>query len=441
VSQSTSLTDLGRILLQKVKDGDVIGVRALLAKGATFVTDWLGSSPLHYAAQYGQTDIAAFLIRAGVTIDGRNKVERTPLHVATCSGHTDLVHLFLHMEADVDCQDMLQMTPLHFAVERDYPEIIELLLKYGAKTGITSKFYQTCEDIAVDNCRMDIYEMLQKSTRIKASPPSISSKLEKLIKTCKSHRHMEMKSPDVKVMQIQPIRYLENIRTNNKAKLDIKPVISTPKLSPSSLLSSLTGDGCVEGKGMKLLAAHGITMLPEDDKNLVSTAVDSGHDVSLTEAGRLALGAYKRKSTEDNKTNETPVKKIQLTNEYLTALAEKLGVKKVCLKAMPASFTNSNNPKVKIINPTTKDIKASTVHTVNLKPTVNSTLTNLNARVQVVEIKEGSLEEAEMKKKLKSAEDAIKFHREMLQRKITEAEGYKRILDRIKQKTDKADKT
>merc|ERR1712080_495631 len=88
------------------------------------------------------------------------------------------------MEAAVNATDMLQMSPLHFAVERGFEEIIQLLIKYGAKMTEQSKFYQTPGDIAVENCRMDIYDMLQKSNKIKETPPEVSAEVEKLIKTC-----------------------------------------------------------------------------------------------------------------------------------------------------------------------------------------------------------------------------------------------------------------
>ena len=43
----------GKKLLACARDGDTEGVRSLMARGAPFTTDWLGTSPLHLAAQYG----------------------------------------------------------------------------------------------------------------------------------------------------------------------------------------------------------------------------------------------------------------------------------------------------------------------------------------------------------------------------------------------------
>lgn len=47
------------------------------------------------------------LLKAGISRDARNKVERTPLHVAAQEGHTDIVRLLITYGADVDCRDMV----------------------------------------------------------------------------------------------------------------------------------------------------------------------------------------------------------------------------------------------------------------------------------------------------------------------------------------------
>ena len=55
----------------------------------------------------------------------------------------------------------LRMTPLHWAVERGCTQTVELLLKHGANTNIESKFDKTALEIASENGRPDIFEILQ----------------------------------------------------------------------------------------------------------------------------------------------------------------------------------------------------------------------------------------------------------------------------------------
>lgn len=53
------------------------------------------------------------------------------------------------------------MTPLHWGAEKGHADIVRLLLDFGADPLVFNKFDKTPHDIAHDNGRMDITEMLQ----------------------------------------------------------------------------------------------------------------------------------------------------------------------------------------------------------------------------------------------------------------------------------------
>lgn len=55
------------------------------------------------------------------------------------------------------------MTPLHWAVERGHIQIIKLLLDNGASVYSKNKFDKTVFDIAEDNNRLDIINILNVS--------------------------------------------------------------------------------------------------------------------------------------------------------------------------------------------------------------------------------------------------------------------------------------
>ncbi|MFT7811235.1 GA-binding protein subunit beta-1-like [Arapaima gigas] len=97
-----SLVDLGKRLLEAARKGQDDEVRSLMANGAPFTTDWLGTSPLHLAAQYGHYSTAEVLLRAGVSRDARTKVDRTPLHMAAAEGHSVIVELLVRVSAAVE---------------------------------------------------------------------------------------------------------------------------------------------------------------------------------------------------------------------------------------------------------------------------------------------------------------------------------------------------
>lgn len=99
---------LGKNLLASARDGDTASVKGLINRGAPFTTDWLGTSPLHLAAQFGHLDTCTVLLRAGLSKDAKTKVDKTPVHVAAQEGHADVIDLLLRNGADVDAADMVR---------------------------------------------------------------------------------------------------------------------------------------------------------------------------------------------------------------------------------------------------------------------------------------------------------------------------------------------
>ncbi|XP_074121437.1 GA-binding protein subunit beta-2 isoform X2 [Sminthopsis crassicaudata] len=167
-----SLVDLGKRLLEAARKGQDDEVRTLMANGAPFTTDWLGTSPLHLAAQYGHYSTAEVLLRAGVSRDARTKVDRTPLHMAAADGHAHIVELLVRNGADVNAKDMLKMTALHWATEHHHRDVVELLIKYGADVHAFSKFDKSAFDIALEKNNPEILIILQEAmqNQVNANP-------------------------------------------------------------------------------------------------------------------------------------------------------------------------------------------------------------------------------------------------------------------------------
>ncbi|KAM7373739.1 hypothetical protein PAMP_008569 [Pampus punctatissimus] len=157
-----SLVDLGKRLLEAARKGQDDEVRNLMANGAPFTTDWLGTSPLHLAAQHGHYSTADVLLRAGVSRDARTKVDRTPLHMAAAEGHTVIVELLVRSGADINAKDMLKMTALHWAAQHGHNGAAETLIKHGADVHALSKFDKTPFDIAVDIQNTELMLLLQE---------------------------------------------------------------------------------------------------------------------------------------------------------------------------------------------------------------------------------------------------------------------------------------
>ncbi|XP_030596626.1 GA-binding protein subunit beta-2a isoform X2 [Archocentrus centrarchus] len=169
-----SLVDLGKRLLEAARKGQDDEVRNLMANGAPFTTDWLGTSPLHLAAQHGHYSTADVLLRAGVSRDARTKVDRTPLHMAAAEGHTVIVELLVRNGADINAKDMLKMTALHWAAQHGHHSVAETLIKHGADVHALSKFDKTPFDIAVDIQNTELMLLLQEGMQNQVNMNQVS---------------------------------------------------------------------------------------------------------------------------------------------------------------------------------------------------------------------------------------------------------------------------
>ncbi|XP_054619518.1 GA-binding protein subunit beta-2a isoform X1 [Dunckerocampus dactyliophorus] len=173
-----SLVDLGKRLLEAARKGQDDEVRNLMANGAPFTTDWLGTSPLHLAAQHGHYSTADVLLRAGVSRDARTKVDRTPLHMAAAEGHTIIVELLVRSGADINAKDMLKMTALHWAAQHGHHGVVETLIKHGADVHALSKFDKTPFDISVDIQNTDLMLLLQEGMQNQVNMNQVSVNVE-----------------------------------------------------------------------------------------------------------------------------------------------------------------------------------------------------------------------------------------------------------------------
>ncbi|GFG39480.1 hypothetical protein Cfor_12439 [Coptotermes formosanus] len=332
-----SLVELGKKLLLSAREGDTEQVRLLMSKGAPFTTDWLGTSPLHLAAQYGHVATAEVLLRAGISRDARTKVERTPLHIAAQEGNTAIVHLLLAHGAEVDSKDMLRMTPLHWAVEREHVDTVEVLLQNGANPHEVSKFDKTSFHIAQDNNRQDIVQLLQAAAERLSPLQTMSASVAE--QAMEDATLTATQSLAVELAQVPTPAHQEEVQTSATASSTAEAALSqsTPVERREGLAQSIKkAKTSIDTEGsphqkkqrgnatLQLLQAHGITMLPADETTLVASAVENGQTIVLTEAGKLALNLAQE--TTNNKTttaNTTAVVHHQTTPITLPATAKK----------------------------------------------------------------------------------------------------------------------
>ncbi|KAM3956662.1 LOW QUALITY PROTEIN: ada2a-containing complex component 3 [Aphomia sociella] len=308
VAASSAAVELGRRLLVAARAGHTALVLDLMAKGAPFTTDWLGTSPLHLAAGGGHADTCAVLLRAGVSRDSRTKVERTPLHLAACAGHAAVAELLLRHGAAADARDMLRMTPLHWAAERGHARVAAALLRHGADPRALSKFRKTPRQLAARRARPAVLALLDDAL----TEPSTRTE--------------------------------DNIET------------SEPQPQPQPQ------PACGAGAAAQLLRRHGITLLPTDDGSTVLSALQSGRTVVLSDAGKLML-----KESGETAPTAAPAAAKSVANQQkgvvLTATPVKTppkpGVKIFTINNKLLALPKDNNkiPIKKIINPQDMQVK------------------------------------------------------------------------------------
>ncbi|XP_038072088.1 GA-binding protein subunit beta-1-like [Patiria miniata] len=284
-----SLVDLGKKLLEASRQGLQDEVKILMANGAPFTTDWLGTSPLHLAAHAGHVPTAEVLLKAGVSRDARTKVDRTPLHLASQEGHKEIVQLLIEHGADINAKDMLKMTPLHWAVERLHAPVIKLLLENGAGLDIVNKFEKTPLDIASDHHHQEVIALLQLAQGV-TSEVTIEEAPCVYITTADCDSSITSSSTPASTA-------LQNFVTaaaKAKSKANCKVVTKVPTTASStSVLATLAA----------LAEASSPLNKPSPtssrSNSLYGTSSESLQMYTLTEAGKLAM-QWKKSSNDEN---------------------------------------------------------------------------------------------------------------------------------------------
>lgn len=370
-----ALYDLGKQLLEKARNGETEEVRALMANGAPFTADWLGTSPLHMAAASGHVETCEILLRAGCSRDARTKVDKTPLHLAAYEGHGAVVELLVKHGASLEARDMLLMTPLHWAVEKGHIDVIRTLLRFGASQEMVSKFELSPMDIALQSERKDIIELLQEYL---LSPATVSNAVASIFTPSSgSGKQATLTIPQVSSVTEVPVTVtmgplpasenpavMRKVLGNNKViKLSGQKVIPVDRLQPTpttpvrkvataaaatstatnekgSYLTALealeqaAGSGAVSEAAIQFLAqAQGIRAAEvglQDEDNLVASAPENGQTIQLSHMGRLALvnaAANASASTEKiiivNSTNDEDRISLQQQLEEMRREAER----------------------------------------------------------------------------------------------------------------------
>jgi ankyrin repeat protein/acetyl esterase/lipase len=170
-------------LHRAARNGQKELVKVLIANGADVNAKDNWFTPLFYTFRCGDKELVEFLIDNGADVNAKGRWGRTPLYYAAGRGDKELIELFIAKGADVNVKDPTSNTPLHNAVKSRSAgkNIIELLITKGATLNAKNNEGQTPIDVAFQQNRKDIVELLfEKGADVSLHTAAQHGLLEKL---------------------------------------------------------------------------------------------------------------------------------------------------------------------------------------------------------------------------------------------------------------------
>jgi hypothetical protein len=122
-----------------------------------------GETPLHLAAEQGNSDIVKILLEQGAMVDAvETAAGYTPLHYAARQGHSDLCDLLIRFGADPDALTENLDSPLHLAIEKGRAGVVRVLLKYHARLDTKNRKGQTPLQLAEHLANQEIANLINQ---------------------------------------------------------------------------------------------------------------------------------------------------------------------------------------------------------------------------------------------------------------------------------------
>ncbi|KAJ9587145.1 hypothetical protein L9F63_019333 [Diploptera punctata] len=136
-------------------------VKLLLKEGTDHLaTDISGNTLLHYAAQYGATDIISILLGYKMDINIINENLQTPALRAASYFKWETVKQLLEHGADCTARDKKGDTILHYAAQKGAKNIIRILLGHKMDINIKNKYLQTPAHLAASYFKWETVKQL-----------------------------------------------------------------------------------------------------------------------------------------------------------------------------------------------------------------------------------------------------------------------------------------
>ena len=150
----------GERLIQAAMQGDLAGVRELLAEGMDInFANPRGVTAIMVACQWNRPTVVKFLLENGADVNARETQSGlNPLMYACLSGNPRLVSLILDGNPVVDSPDATGRSALMVAATLGNAEAVKLLVRSGADIHFTDYAGATALDWARENGHQSVVE-------------------------------------------------------------------------------------------------------------------------------------------------------------------------------------------------------------------------------------------------------------------------------------------
>jgi ankyrin repeat protein len=257
--------------------GDVATVRTLIARRADVnAPQGDGMTALHWAADHGDSAMAAELLRAKANVASRTRIGAyTPLHIAARTGSPAVVRALLAAGSDVKATTTSGATALHFAAAAGNPDVVKALLSKGADPNAReSSWGQTPLVFAAEYGRAAAVEALMKH----AADPSIRTRVMNLSDDAARDQAAEKKRNAVLISFEPPARH-DSAEADFKKSLEAAKAAAratAPRTAADSANAGRQGGG--RGNQLPVREPRG-PFTPEQ----IQTAIDSGRAVLMAD--------------------------------------------------------------------------------------------------------------------------------------------------------------
>ncbi len=134
-------------------------------------------TPLHWAVEFGEIEIARLLLRAGSLMEHTNWQGERPLDVAASKGRNDIAELLVKSGASVNRQNGSQ-SPLHWAAVQDNEPLLKFLLANDADPNLENAQGETALDLAAKgNFETEVMLLLAAHARFSSSTNQVMTTL------------------------------------------------------------------------------------------------------------------------------------------------------------------------------------------------------------------------------------------------------------------------